>query len=118
MSGTFKIDGIELLLQPTAHHWLARDILGIDGAGHPVYPGVREYELRFQLGGPSDYSQLQDFYEQIRVTGSVVVELPRYGYPDYVFFAYSGCNLHEPDFGGYFTEHLEEITLLVTNIRT
>lgn len=115
---TFKINGTELLIQPTSHGWLNRETLGIDGAGHPIYPSVREYELEFQLTSPSGYSQMQDFYDQISVTGSCVVELPRYGFSTYTFFAYSGCNLREPEFRQYFAEHVGEITLLVTNIRT
>jgi len=58
---TYKVNGTELLIQPTNSRWLARESLARDGAGHNVYPGVYQFEMTFQLEFTSGTSQLQDF---------------------------------------------------------
>jgi len=117
-TGTYQISGTDLLLQPTSGRWIPRKAIRMDGNGHPVYPGVREFEMRFQLGEPGDYSQLQDFFESVGNTGTVVVDLPKYGYTSYEFESYTGCVLREPETREYFSQHQRHFTILVTNIRT
>lgn len=114
----YKINDIELALQPTTGRWLPRQQLGIDGNGHPVYPAFREFEMQWGLMGVSGSHQLQNFFETVVTTGSAVVDLPRYQDTTYNFFSYSGCALREPDWGRFFTEHQTNVTLLVTRIRT
>ena len=118
MTGTYRLDGVELLLQPTTGRWMPRKALGIDGSGHPVYPGVREFEMRFQLGSPADYHQLQTFFEGVSNTGTVVAYLPKYGHDSYLFYGYTGCTLQEPDADEYFSEYQKNFVILITNIRT
>jgi len=117
MSG-YYINGTELLLQPTSGKWMPRTQLGISGDGHAIYSGVREFELRFQLGTPEDYNQLITFFDTIQPTGTAVVTLPRFGYSTYEFFDYSGCILREAEAGTYFAEHQSDLILIVSNIRT
>ncbi len=117
-TGTYQINGVDLTLQPTVGRWLPRKPLGIDGNGHAIYPGVREFEMRFQLGEPTDYNQLQVAFEAVSNTGTVIVDLPKYGHTDYEFESYTGCVLREPDSRGYFSEHQTEFVILVTKIRT
>src|SRR5512139_1479025 len=118
MSGSYSINGQAFTIQPTNGRWIERPELGRDGFGHPIYPGVREFEISFSLKDATGTYQLQQFYNQIAVTGTAVVELPRYGFYSYNFFRYSGCVLSEPSFGRYFAEYTSDITLLVSNIRT
>lgn len=115
---TFKINGTEITVQPTAHHWVSRKALGIDGAGHPVYPATREYELRWDLVYQSQINQLQNFFATVVTTGTAVVDLPEYGASSYAFKSYTGCVLSEPSMGDYFTQHATNVTLLITNIIT
>ena len=117
-TGTYQISGTDLLLQPTTGRWMPRKPLGIDGNGHPIYPGVREFEMRFRLGSPADYSQLQTFFEGVSNTGTVIVDLPKYGHSSYEFVSYTGCVLREPDAKEYFSQHQRDFTILVSNIRT
>ena len=114
----FKINGTSLTLQPSSHKWLGRDNLGADGLGHPMYPAVREYELRWDAMTPAEFAQVQGFYDFVSSTGTVVVDLPKYANSTYSFYTYSGCVLQEPSFGGYFEENLQDVTLLILNIRT
>ena len=115
---TYAINGVDFLLQPTSGGWRARQALGRDGVGHSIYPGVREYELNWQLSFPSGTSQLQDFFESVYITGTAVVDLPRYNYPTYEFYSYSGCVVNEPTFETYFAENQTSVSLLISNIRT
>jgi hypothetical protein len=115
---TYKINDTELLIQPTDAHWISRESLARDGVGHNIYPGIYQFEMTFQLEFTSGTSQLQDFYDAVAVTGTAVVELPRYNYPTYEFFAYSGCVIDEPIFDNYFAEHQRSVKLLISNIRT
>lgn len=118
ITGTYAINGTNLLLQPTSGRWLERQILGLDGAGHPVYPAVREFELGWNLMTPADANQLQGFFNSIQNTGTCVVDLPQYSAATYTFFSYTGCIVHEPNWSTYFAEHQSDCTLLITNIRT
>jgi hypothetical protein len=115
---SYKINGTELTLQPTTGRWLPRKPHGIDGRGTAVYPGVREYELTFVLSSPSEYNQLQTFFEGITPTGTAVVDLPLYGHTSYTFFSYTGCVLREPEASAYFRENQTKVKLLIANIRT
>lgn len=116
-SGSYAVNGATFL-PPTSGRWLPKNPLGVSGDGHAIYAGVREFELKWQLAFPSDVYQLQNFFGAINNTGTVVVDLPRYGYSSYEFYSYSGCVLREPEQGEYFSENQTDILLLVTNIRT
>jgi hypothetical protein len=115
---TYKINGTEITIQPTQGRWLAKDELGIDGAGHPIYPMPREFELRWGVVSPSEANQLQTFFETVITTGTAVVDLPMYANATYVFFSYSGCTLTEPEWGRYFAEYYNDAVVIVRNIRT
>lgn len=118
MSNAIKIQGTLLNLQPSSHNWIPRNSLGIDGGGHPIYPSVREYELKWDLMSISEYDQLINFYNAVSSTGSVVVDLPRYNNSSYTFYSYTGCTLQEPEIGGFFEECVQDVTLLILKIRT
>jgi hypothetical protein len=117
-SGTYSIQGTDLSLQPTTGDWVERDTLGIDGGGHPIYPAGRSFELTWQLINASDLSQVISFYNQVQNTGTVAVDLPAWGLAPYQFVRYSGCTLGEPEVGQYFTDHTQEIRLLIYNVQT
>jgi len=113
---TYKIQDTELIIQPTTGRWLPRQPVGIGGDGHAIYPGVREYELRWQVESASGYNQLMSYFDAINPTGTVSVDLPRYAHSAYEFRTYSGCVLREPEAGIYFTETYTTVILLITNI--
>jgi hypothetical protein len=114
---TYKINGTELTLQPTSGRWLPRSELGITGRGNAMYSAVRDFEMRWVLKSPSELNQIQAFFNAVGQTGSVVVDLPQFAASTYVFYSYSGCSLREPEQGQFFTENIQDITLLITNIR-
>jgi len=114
----YKINGTTLIIQPTTGQWLPRELVGIDGNGHPVYPATREFEMNWQLKNPTGTYQLQNFFDTVAITGSAVVDLPRYNFYDYQFFSYSGCVIQEPEVDVYFSAHITNVRLLISNIRT
>jgi len=115
---TYKINGTELVIQPTKGRWMDRQPVDIDGWGHPIYPPYRQFEMSWQLGTMEQADQLRDFFLAVGSTGTVVVDLPKYATDPYAFYAYTGCVLQEPSYGTFFTEHHTDIMLLVTRIRT
>ena len=117
-TGSYAINGTNLILQPSAGSWETKDILGIDGNGHPVYPQLREFNLQWGLMSPSDFQQVQDFYNQCDNTGTVVVDLPKFGDAGYQFYSYSGCTLREPSIGEYFNGYITDVSLRVMKVRT
>mgnify|MGYP001617658310 CR=1 FL=1 len=117
-SGTYAIQGTDLLTQPTTHRWLERDSFGIDGNAHPIYSSIRGYELGWQLISANDFAQIVTFYNTVQSTGTVAVDLPSWGASSYQFQRYSGCTLQEPTFDNFFNEHLEEARLLILNVAT
>ena len=114
---TIKINGTELTLQPTSHGWIPKDRLGTGGAGHGFYAPVQEYELTWELVPLSDMYQIIDFFDTIGVTGTAVVELPKYKSTTYTFYPYSGCIINNPEVSSYFEQHETNVRLVVSNIR-
>jgi len=114
---TYGFDGIDLTLQPTQGRWMPRMELGTSGAGHPIYPGVREFKLFWAVMPIVDYDQLRDKYRQVSITGTTVASLPDINGDTYGFKNYSGCTLREPEAGDYFSTTVTEVTLTVMNIQ-
>ena len=115
---TYKVNGTEISTQPTTGRWMPRDSIGIDGNGHPIYVGVRRFELKWQLIDPATFNQLIGFYNSVAGTGSAVVDLPEYAKSTYAFYSYTGCIIEEPQIDAYFTQHHLNASLLITNIVT
>ena len=115
MTGTYAINGVQLY--PTSGKWVKREDIGIDGAGHPVYPAVRVFELKWDYLTPAEFAALQALYSAVATTGTCVARLPRYAAAVYEYHNYSGCVLHEPEVGEFFEEHYSDVLLLVANIR-
>ena len=118
VTGTYAINGNEIIIQPTSGKWMPKDPLGVDGSGHFVYPPYREFEMSWGLLDASGTYQLQKFFDGLGNTGTAVVDLPKYANYDYLFYSYSGCVMQEPSFGVYFTENTTDVSLLITKIRT
>jgi hypothetical protein len=115
---TYKINGTTIALQPTTGRWNNRDSIGVDGNGHAVYEGVREFEMEWGFMTASQYNELVGFFSTIGHTGTAVVDLPKFGAPSYSFYSYTGCVLREPELGEFFEEHVSSVRLLVVKIRT
>lgn len=116
-SGTYAVNANQLDLQPTTHQWQERQGYGFDGNAHPIQSAVRNYELGWQLMSPAEFNELVGFYNASS-TGSVAVDLPSFSAATYQFARYSGCTLSEPTFGGYFNGYLQDVKMLIYNIRT
>lgn len=118
VTGTFAVNGTEFLMQPSEHRWVDRDTLGISGEARPVYPSVRKYSLQWNLMSMEDYAQVVGFYNSIKSSGSVIVDLPKYATSPYTFQSYTGCTLQEPTVGKYFTGWIEDVSLLILKVKT
>lgn len=114
---TYKINGVEIL-QPTSGQWTPRRALGLSGEGRDIYPAVREFRLRWQLMPISDFNQIWSDWEDVSSTGTAVVELPDLEAASYVFREFSGVHLQEPTLSEYFQEHVRNVVLVLTNIKT
>lgn len=118
-SGSFAINGTELLLFPTEFGWMPRSPLGYTGDGHPEYGGdVREFSFRWNIDSASEFHQLIDFFNSTISTGTVSADLPQWDNAGYLFYRYTGCVVSEPEMGRYFTEHPSDVKLIISNIRT
>lgn len=114
---TVKISGTILQTQPSDVSWTPRPTLGIDGAGHPVYPAIRSAQLSWDIIDAASYGELQGLYAAAGNTGTVPVTLPQYGSTTYQDYDYSGCVLHEPEYDKYFEQTYMGVKLLIANIR-
>lgn len=120
-TGSFAINGTDLLIQPSEGKWVNRAVLALDGAGHPIYSAIREFEMDWDIFDTATWNQLQNFYNGIGNTGSCVVNLPQYGASQFSFQNYSGCTLGEVEMGGDFITpdgYLTKMKLVIMNIRT
>ena len=118
LSGTFAFNGTDLNQYPTTHNWVERTMYGSDGEGHGIYPAVRSYELTWNLISTDNAKQIIDFYNLVGNTGTLTACLPEWGNAEYLFRNYSGSVLQEPVMNGYFMGFIEELRLLIVNIRT
>ena len=117
-SGSFAINGTELLLYPTEFSWVGRSPLGYTGDGHPEYGGdSREFQMRWNVESSLQFQQLIGFFNAAVSTGTVSVDLPQWNNANYLFYRYTGCVISEPEMGRYFTEHPSDVRLLISNIR-
>jgi hypothetical protein len=114
----FKFNNVLLSLQPTDHNWVGRNQYGISGDGHPIYPAVRQYQLKWSLSSASEFQEFLNAYNQVSVTGTLSVDLPEWNSATYQFRTYSGCSLTEPEFSNYYENYFQEVSLLVIGIRT
>ena len=115
---SYIINGTTLSLQPTIGRWINRPVLGFTGNGHPEYAGVREFEMRWQLTDMSDANEVQNLYNQLDVTGTATVSLPKYKGASWAFWEYSGTTLSEPTSNEYFEKHETEVVLIIYGIVT
>lgn len=115
-TGTYQINDTDLIIQPTYGKWLPRELIDLDGNGHPVYPPYYQFEMGWQLASMDHVQQLQNFFNTIGHTGTASVNLPQYASP-YMFRTYSGAVLQEPRFDQYFAEYETNVSLLITKIR-
>lgn len=118
MSGTYAIDGVPFILSPTDGGWNGRDVIGIDGNGHPIYPSLRSYSMHWGLAHPNDVKQFIDSYNLMGSTGTLSFDLPRWGDTDYNFHTYSGCTMEEPQVGKYFNGYITDVTIKILKIET
>lgn len=117
LSGTYAVNTTQLSLQPTEGRWGERQEFGFDGLGHPIYSAVATFELRWQLISPSDLSQIVGFFNAVQNTGTVAVDLPKWGDSQYSFYRYSGCTLSQVRVGEFFNEYYTDARLLILNVR-
>lgn len=113
----YSINGSNFIIQPTTGQWIPPDIIDVDGNGHPIYSAYATFELTWSNLEPSGTYQLFQFFRSINITGSAVVGLPRFGYNDYTFYAYSGCVVQLPQMGRYFFGQTLDVTLIVSKVR-
>jgi hypothetical protein len=116
-SGSYAINGVELSLQPSTANWVGRDKLGTDGNNRPIYPSIHSFEMKWELMPVSDLSRLINA-QLSSVTGSLVVDLPKWGDANYTFYSYSGTYVDEPEVGEYFVEHVTNVRFLISGIKT
>lgn len=116
-TGTYRINDTDLFIQPTYGRWLNRELIDVDGNGHPVYSPYYSFEMQWNLSSMDEIHQLQDFFDALGRTGTASIDLPRYAYDPYTFRTYSGTVLQEPTYDNYYSEHLTNVTLMITKIR-
>ena len=119
-TGTFGLNGTEFILQPSEGHWVPRNVLAIDGAGHPIFSAIREFELDWDIIDTPTWNQLQAFYNTCGNTGTVVANLPQYGATPFLYVPYSGCTMGEPEVQGSFLTqdgYLQKVKVVIMNIR-
>jgi len=117
ITGSFAVNGTNLQLQPSSSGWVTREQIGVDGDFRSLYPAIRQYKMTWELMSHSDLKQLIDI-QLACVTGSVVVDLPKWGDATYTFYSYTGTFANEPEVGSYFTDHIADVSMIFQRIRT
>ena len=116
-SGTYAINGTAFLLPPTKSNWEVRDTLGRDGNNRPIYPAFRDYNFSWDIMSTTEINQIINA-QLSSVTGTLVMDLPKWGDTTYQFFSYSGTIANEPSVGEYFTTYVMNVSWKISNVRT
>jgi hypothetical protein len=101
---------------------MPRPAIDIQGDSRPIYGPVRTVQLRWALTTYEEWASMQDLFDLVQSTGTVVVQLP--AFPTITgsamsYSEYSGCILGEPQVGQFFAEsYPESVVLVITNIIT
>jgi hypothetical protein len=117
-SGSYSFNNVDLTLPPSEGSWKERPNYGIDGGGHTIYSSVRDFEMTWDLISVANLNTIISVYNSVGNTGTVVSCLPDWGNANYIFRNYSGTVLQEPTVGVYFQEFVQNVKLLILNVRT
>jgi hypothetical protein len=115
-SGSYAINGTNLLLQPTEAGWVDRPLIGISGNGRATYPGVREFEMTWGLMDMASFNQIQAAYYSIQSTGTLTFDLPKFNTIPYTFYSYAGCTILEPTVGKFFEQWVTDVKLTILQV--
>lgn len=113
---TIGLNGLAFSHQPTDHHWIERDQVGVDGNGNAVYVAPRQYELKFDFVDPDEWNEMYAYFIAQGVTGSVTARLPKWNATPYSLFNYSGCQIREMSFDNFFQNQYVNVRLLIVRI--
>lgn len=102
--------------QPSDHHWLERDAIGVDGNGANVYVAPRQYELKWDLVDTDVWNELYAYFTAQGTTGTIVATLPKWNATPYQFYAYSGCVIREMTYENWFQNFYQSVRLLIVRI--
>jgi len=114
----WKVNG-HAILPPTVGAWRPREPIDVAGDNRPIYPGVRSFELRWELTSYADWANLQYLFNQIQSSNFHVVTLPAYPSAtgqSYAFREYSGVTFSEPATGPFFETYPQDVVLIIGNI--
>jgi hypothetical protein len=117
-SGSYSFNNVDLTIPPSTGNWKERPNYGIDGGGHTIYSSVRDFEMKWDLISVANLATIIGIYNGVGNTGTAVSCLPEWGNANYLFKNYSGTVLQEPTVGEYFQEFVQDVTLLILNVRT
>jgi hypothetical protein len=109
----FQINGTDLINEPSDHDWIKRTVLGYDGNAHPVYPGHRQYQMKWDFVDAASFSQLIGFYNMC--SGTIQVGLPAWNSVTGGFASYN-ATLEEPSYTSSFEGFYGGVSLLILNI--
>jgi len=114
---TYKLNGAELLIPPTAYGWMPRKQLGINGLKKLIYAPTYAFEYVWDALTPEQFAQLYNAWKAIESAGFVTIEIPKYNASTYVFETYTGVVIDEPSIGDkYFQGYQMQITMLARGI--
>lgn len=122
VSGTvlnqISLNGYVFTHQPTDHHWMPKEPTGIDGNGIAVYPAYREYELKFDFLDTDEWTNTYQAFQAQGVTGSLVAVLPKWNATPYQWYSYSGVQIREMEYDGWFQNYYQNVRLLIVKVLT
>ena len=115
-SGSYAVNGVNIP-KPSTGKWEQKEMIARNGYGIPTYPSVTDFTLTWGILSTSELNQLLSFHLYVQNTGTVVTDLPKWGDAGYLFYSYSGTVVNRPSVGAYFVEYVEDVQLVISNIR-
>jgi len=112
------LNGVMFTQQPSDHHFLDREPIGIDGNGTAVYSALREYELKWDLVDTDVWNEMYAYFLAQGVTGTLVATLPRWDTTPYQFYNYSGVIMREMTYENWFQNYYMGVKMLLVKILT
>jgi len=115
--GTFQINSVAFLLEPSESGWTERQPLGLDGNNQLIYPPIYAYEMAWGIMTLEEFDQLYQFWlEAANGDGTALATLPPRTGTDYDTFVTVTAVPDEPVSRRYNNRHRYNVGWRLRNI--
>jgi hypothetical protein len=114
----YKLNGVNVPVQPSESRWVAPTPLGEDGNGHPIYPEIYEFEMHWGVLEPAEWTSIYGFFYLAGTTGTTTATIQCFtGTTVDEDATYTGCIVRQPERGNLIAGYILNSQVVISGIR-